>query len=59
MTEKTPRELLRESLERNARDLEQLPAWLRSDTYTESVFSAPSFDRCQNASPVTEPPSKG
>lgn len=59
MTEKTPRELLRESLERNARDLEQLPAWLRSDAYTESVFSVPSSDPRDDASPVTLPPTKG
>jgi hypothetical protein len=60
MTEKTPRELLRESLLRNAEELAALPTWLRSDAYTESVFSVPSSaDSRHDASPVTVPPTKG
>lgn len=59
MTDKTPRELLRESLERTNTELAELPSWLRSDAYTESVFSVPSSDPRQDASPVTMPPTKG
>ena len=39
MASKTPRELLRESLERNARELENWPAWMRSAISTANIFS--------------------
>jgi hypothetical protein len=40
--EKTPRELLRESLLRNAEELKGWPSWMHSAISTESIFSVPS-----------------
>jgi hypothetical protein len=63
MAEKTPRELLRESLEHNARELEKWPDWMRRAASTESLFSVPSRREREpsyhDASPVTEPSPKG
>jgi hypothetical protein len=39
MAEKTPHELLRESLERNAAEVAGWPSWLRSAISTRSIFS--------------------
>lgn len=38
MTEKTPRERLFETLEKNARDVAAWPAWMRSAISTAHVF---------------------
>jgi hypothetical protein len=38
MPEKTPHELLRESLDRNAKQLATLPDWVRAAISTESIF---------------------
>lgn len=47
MAEKTPRELLRETLERSAREVASWPAWMRSAVSTEGVFAVagPSRER--------------
>ena len=58
MAERTPRELLRESLEHNARELEKWPDWMRRAISTESLLSVPSRRGreapCHDVSAVTE-----
>ncbi len=62
MAEKTPRELLRESLEHNAKELEKWPGWMRRAISTESLFSVPPRREREasgnDVSPVTEPSPK-
>lgn len=43
MPEKTPRELLRETLDRNAKEIAALPAWVRASISTESIFKVKPF----------------
>ncbi|WP_106094491.1 hypothetical protein [Enhygromyxa salina] len=46
MPEKTPRELLRETLDRNAEQVKALPAWLRASISTQNIFKvAPAGTR--------------
>jgi len=42
MADKSPQQLLRESLERNEKQLEQWPQWMRRAFSTENIFSVPS-----------------
>jgi hypothetical protein len=39
MAEKTPHELLRESLERNAKEVATWPSWMRSAMSVKEIFS--------------------
>lgn len=51
MPEKTPRELLRETLDRNAKQVDALPTWVRSAISTESIFKVvpPTSARSEQA----------
>lgn len=42
MNTKTPRELLRETLDKNARELADWPDWMRNAISTASVFYVPT-----------------
>lgn len=42
MAEKSPRELLRETIERSAREVASWPAWMRGAVSTEGVFRVQS-----------------
>lgn len=56
MAEKTPHELLRESLERNAREVATWPSWMRSAISTKGIFSDAGSDGSgDEAPPVTRP----
>lgn len=41
MSEKTPRDRLRESLRRNAQNHEALPSWAQSAISTTNIFAVP------------------
>jgi hypothetical protein len=55
-TTKTPRELLRETLERNAKDVALLPSWLRAAISTEKVFSIAPSRKVQSATSAPAEP---
>ncbi len=61
MSEKTPRQLLRESLERNAEEVASWPSWMRTAISTKGMFSVPSPDEVSGrgerigASPGAQP----
>lgn len=55
MSDKTPRELLRDSLERNARDLAELPQWVRNAMSIGNIFAAAE----PPAEPAPEPECPG
>ena len=42
MTEKTPRQLMREALEKNAQEVAQWPSWMRNAISTADVFRVPT-----------------
>ncbi len=50
MAEKTPHELLRESLERNAAEVAKWPDWLRSAISTRGVFSVAPVEKSSDRS---------
>ena len=57
MSEKTPRELLQETLERNAKDVAAWPSWMRNAVSAEKIFCTTTSRERQSEVDPDRPPS--